>query len=180
MGGPIGGVISSVAEGIDALGKSIKNAAEGDWGEAGEHVARVGLEAAGIAGTALGGPLGETLQEGIEGVLDSAGLEQGTGDVPAPGGGGGGFDMPGMLSGAADGVLGSLGGGALGKILGAVGGGGGSVAGGLEKMLDGMPGSGQIGEFGARLGNFGEAAELLDDLATDGDEVADQMLNAAT
>lgn len=194
MSGAIGGVISSVAEGVQALGTSVKEAAEGDWGEAGKQFARAGLEAAGIAGQALAGPGGpavESIQESIEGALDSAALEKGTGDAPPPTGGGASFDVGGMLSGAAEGALGSIGGaggalgqvlggsgGSIGKVLGAVTGGGGAGS-GLEEMLGGVLESGQIGGFTSKVSDVGEAAGMLEALGEGGSEVADELLHAS-
>ncbi len=178
----IGNAIGSVTEGIGALGESVKSAIDGDGAEAGENLARFGLEAAGIAGTALTGPAAEVVQEGIEGALDNAVLERGTGDVPGPEGEGADWSIPNLLSGAVSGTAEGLGagggtGGAIGELLGRGGEAGGSLgkilgaAGGLEGAGGGEGGEG-LGElFGAAGGGGGSEGgpgELLGAFGGDG------------
>jgi hypothetical protein len=190
----IGKVINSVAEGVESLGKSVEATIEGDFGKAGKNLARAGLEAAGIAGSALTGPAAEVVQEGIEGALDNAALERSSGDVPGPGGDGANWSIPNVVSGAAGGAAAGAagagpGGGAVGSVenlLGAVSGGDsgavgdviGEVAGGLEEVEGGSVGELLEGGVGAKMSAVGEAADLLGDLGASEGSVADKLLSA--
>lgn len=186
MGGIGGGLIDSVTEGVEALGGSVKHAIEGDWEEAGKDFARVGLEAAGIVGQQFLGPGAEIAQETIEGALDNAVLERGTGDVPGPKGKGADWSVGNLLSGAADGAFSSVsnqymgGQGTMGKLLGAAGGGGGAGgAGGLQDLFSSFLSSGEAQQFSGQLGDFSDAVNMMNSLDSSAGDVSNRMLSAS-
>lgn len=169
VGGIIQGAVSSITEGGSALVHSVKHAVQGEWSKAGENFARAGLEVGGMAASAVVGPGAEVGQEAIEGALDNAVLERGTGDVPSPRGTDWSFEnlMNGAVDGASNSALGVFGGmaggaGSLGKVLGAASGGQGG--GGLKGMVGSVAGDETGGGLSAKLGAVGEGTKKVHDM----------------
>jgi hypothetical protein len=190
MGSSMQGLVGSIKEGTQALTQSIGHAVKGDWEEAGKDFARVGLEAAGAAGTVFLGPGAEVAQEAIEGALDNAVLERPTGDVAGPGGGAD-WSVDNLLAGAVEGgaesamgVFGGMSGGSssLQNVMGAVGGSGGG-GGSLEQLLGGAlgggsGGSGSVEALAGSLSNAGDAAGLMGNLQSEAGYVRGRVVSS--